>query len=72
LSAEQRIEHGGKHSIFLLKALALKTLLTKLITHFIGGVYKGGFHKSWAQGVKRKAHPNLGENAISWVIGANT
>jgi hypothetical protein len=27
---------------------------------------RGGFHKSWAQGVKRKAHPNLGENAISW------
>ena len=26
----------------------------------------GGFHKSWAQGVKRKAHPNLIENAISW------
>jgi hypothetical protein len=26
----------------------------------------GGFHKSWANGVKRKAHPNLRENAISW------
>jgi hypothetical protein len=26
----------------------------------------GGFHKSWAHGLKRKAHPNLGENAISW------
>jgi hypothetical protein len=26
----------------------------------------GGFHKSWAHVVKRKAHPNLGENAISW------
>ncbi len=25
----------------------------------------GGFHKSWAHGVKRKGHPNLGENAIS-------
>jgi hypothetical protein len=24
----------------------------------------GGFHKSWLHGVKRKAHPNLGENAI--------
>jgi hypothetical protein len=23
----------------------------------------GGFHKSWAHCVKRKAHPNLGENA---------
>jgi hypothetical protein len=27
---------------------------------------RGGFHKSWAQGVKRKAHPNLGEKAKSW------
>jgi hypothetical protein len=26
----------------------------------------GGFHKSWAQGIKRKAHPSLGKNAISW------
>jgi hypothetical protein len=26
-----------------------------------------GFHKSWAYGVKRKAHPNHGENAVSWV-----
>jgi hypothetical protein len=24
---------------------------------------RGGFHKSWAQGVKRRAHPNLGKNA---------
>ncbi len=31
----------------------------------------GGFHKSWAHGVKRRAHPNLGENAISWAQGAN-
>jgi hypothetical protein len=21
----------------------------------------GGFHKSWAHGIKRNAHPNLGE-----------
>jgi hypothetical protein len=28
---------------------------------------KGEFHKSWAHGVKLKVHPNLGENAISWV-----
>jgi hypothetical protein len=27
---------------------------------------KGGFHKSWVHGVKRKAHPTLGKNAISW------
>jgi hypothetical protein len=26
----------------------------------------GGFHKSWVHGVKRKVHPNLGENTISW------
>jgi hypothetical protein len=26
----------------------------------------GRFHKSWALGAKRKKHPNLGENAISW------
>jgi hypothetical protein len=26
---------------------------------------RGGFHKSWAHGVKRRAHPSLGENAIS-------
>ncbi len=25
---------------------------------------KGGFHKSWVHGIKRKAQPNLGENAI--------
>jgi hypothetical protein len=25
----------------------------------------GGFHKSWAHGVKWRVHPNLGENAIS-------
>jgi hypothetical protein len=24
---------------------------------------RGGFHKSWAQGVRHRAHPNLGENA---------
>ncbi len=30
---------------------------------------KGGFHTSWAQGVKLKAHSNLGENAISWALG---
>jgi hypothetical protein len=24
------------------------------------------FRKVWGHGVKRKAHPNLGENAISW------
>jgi hypothetical protein len=27
----------------------------------------GGFHKNWAHGVKHKAHPIMGENAISWV-----
>jgi hypothetical protein len=27
---------------------------------------RGGFHKSWAHGVKRKTNPNLGENLISW------
>ncbi len=27
---------------------------------------RDGFHKSWVQGVKRKVHPILGENAISW------
>jgi hypothetical protein len=26
----------------------------------------GGFHKSWAHGQKRRVHPNMGENAISW------
>jgi hypothetical protein len=26
---------------------------------------RGGFHKSWVHGVKRKAHPNMGENVIS-------
>jgi hypothetical protein len=26
----------------------------------------GGFQKRWAYGVNHKAHPNLGENAISW------
>jgi hypothetical protein len=26
---------------------------------------RGGFHKSWMQGVKHRAHPNLRENAIS-------
>jgi hypothetical protein len=33
---------------------------------------RGGFHKSWAHGLKRKAHPNLGKNAISWAYGAST
>jgi hypothetical protein len=33
---------------------------------------RAAFHKSWAYGVKHKAHPNLGENAISWAYGANT
>jgi hypothetical protein len=28
------------------------------------GDLKGGFHKSWAHGVERKAHPNLGENVM--------
>jgi hypothetical protein len=27
---------------------------------------RGGFQKSWASGLKSEAHPNLGENAISW------
>ncbi len=27
---------------------------------------KGGNHKSWAHGLKCKAHQNLGENAIIW------
>jgi hypothetical protein len=30
---------------------------------------RGGFHKSWAHGVNRKPHPNLGGNAISWAHG---
>jgi hypothetical protein len=34
------------------------------IVHFLATM--GGFHESWAQGVQRKEHPNLGENAISW------
>jgi hypothetical protein len=33
---------------------------------------RGGFHKSWVYGLKRKAHPNVGENAVSWAYGANT
>ena len=32
---------------------------------------RGGFHKSWAQGVKRRAQPNLGKNAKSWAQFAN-
>jgi hypothetical protein len=32
---------------------------------------RGGFHKSWAYGVKPRVHPNLGENAISWRQRAN-
>jgi hypothetical protein len=33
---------------------------------------KGGFHKSWAHGVKRlRVHPNQEENVTSWVQGAN-
>jgi hypothetical protein len=34
-------------------------------------LFRGGYHKSWAHGVKRRAHPNLGKNAISWAQGAN-
>ena len=30
---------------------------------------RGGFHISWSQGVKHRAHPNVGENAISGVQG---
>jgi hypothetical protein len=29
------------------------------------------FIKVGGHGVKRRAHPNLGENAISWVQGAS-
>jgi hypothetical protein len=32
---------------------------------------RGLFHKSCEYGLKHRAHPNLGENAVSWPQGAN-
>jgi hypothetical protein len=32
---------------------------------------RDGVHKNWVHGGKCRAHPNLGENTISWGQGAN-
>jgi hypothetical protein len=63
----------------VLELFWLSLLLSSIIKTFWGGSQKlsspllklsmGGFHKSWAHGVKCRAHPHLGENAISWAQG---
>jgi hypothetical protein len=59
----------------VMTALQASKLIEKNWPHFLGLVTKsyvlpklsmGEFHKkSWAHGVKGRAHPSLGENAIS-------
>jgi hypothetical protein len=48
--------------------LLLKLLI---VMYFTLKNTKGWFHKSWAQGVKRRVHPILRENVISWAQSAN-
>jgi hypothetical protein len=53
--------------MFPLGSLAMGILWREIIE----AVTTGGFHKSWARGVKLRADPKLGEHKISQAQGTN-
>ncbi len=57
----------GSANAFMLCARLYNPYMSFDTFHKISKNDWGGFHKSWAHGVKRKVHSILGENAISWV-----